>query len=82
MLEIDPLGLIGDRLILLTIIEKFDGGPVGVETLAAAIGEETETIEDVHEPFLMQRYAEEDSPGTDGHRSSLSVLQPHRRPRF
>lgn len=55
MLEIDPLGLDRvDRLILLTIIEKFDGGPVGVETLAAAIGEETETIEDVYEPFLMQ----------------------------
>jgi len=55
MLEVDPLGLDRiDRMLLLTILEKFDGGPVGVETLAAAIGEETETIEDVYEPFLMQ----------------------------
>lgn len=43
-----------DRAILLTIIEKFRGGPVGVETLAAAISEERETIEDVYEPFLIQ----------------------------
>lgn len=55
MLEVDELGL--DRVdlrLLNTIIEKYDGGPVGVETLAAAIGEETETIEDVYEPYLMQ----------------------------
>ena len=43
-----------DRDLLLTIIEKFDGGPVGVDTLAAAINEEVETIEDVCEPYLMQ----------------------------
>ena len=43
-----------DRKLLLTIIEKFSGGPVGVETLAAAISEEKETIEDVYEPFLIQ----------------------------
>ena len=43
-----------DRLLLLTLIEKFAGGPVGVETLAAAIGEEKDTIEDVYEPFLIQ----------------------------
>ncbi|HHW14320.1 MAG TPA: Holliday junction branch migration DNA helicase RuvB, partial [Firmicutes bacterium] len=43
-----------DRLLLRTIIEKFGGGPVGVETLAAATAEEVETIEDVYEPFLMQ----------------------------
>ena len=54
-LEIDEYGLDKmDRQLLLTIIEKFDGGPVGLSTLAAAIGEEKDTIEDVYEPFLMQ----------------------------
>lgn len=43
-----------DRTILSTLVEKFDGGPVGIGTLAAAIGEEAETIEDVYEPFLLQ----------------------------
>ncbi len=43
-----------DRRILQTIIEKFSGGPVGIETLAVAVGEEKETIEDVYEPFLIQ----------------------------
>ena len=53
--EVDELGLDRiDRDLLLTIIEKFDGGPVGVETLAAAINEEVDTIEDVYEPYLMQ----------------------------
>lgn len=55
MLEVDALGLDRtDRELLRTIMEKFDGGPVGVETLAAATSEEVETIEDVYEPFLMQ----------------------------
>lgn len=54
-LEIDDLGLDGiDRRILLAIIEKFGGGPVGLETLSAITGEETSTIEDVYEPYLMQ----------------------------
>lgn len=54
-LEIDKLGLDAtDRLMLNTIIKKFAGGPVGVETLAAAIGEDIDTIEDVYEPYLMQ----------------------------
>ena len=54
-LEIDELGLDEiDRKILETIIIKYAGGPVGVETLAATIGEEVETIEDVYEPYLMQ----------------------------
>jgi Holliday junction DNA helicase RuvB len=44
-----------DRRLLLTILEKFDGGPVGIETLAAAIGEEPDTIEDVYEPYLLQQ---------------------------
>lgn len=55
MLDIDARGLDAvDRGILKTIIEKFEGGPVGVETLAAATGEEATTIEDVYEPFLLQ----------------------------
>ena len=54
-LEIDDLGLDQtDRNILLTIIQKYAGGPVGIETLAATTGEEIETIEVVYEPFLMQ----------------------------
>jgi Holliday junction DNA helicase RuvB len=56
MLDVDPLGLdMMDRKLLLTIIEKFDGGPVGVDSLAAALGEERGTIEDVIEPFLIQQ---------------------------
>jgi Holliday junction DNA helicase RuvB len=43
-----------DRAILLTIIDKFSGGPVGLETLAAAVGEEGDTIEDVYEPYLIK----------------------------
>lgn len=55
MLEVDPSGLDRtDRRILAAIIQKFNGGPVGVETIAAAVSEETETIEDVYEPFLLQ----------------------------
>ena len=44
-----------DRRLILSLIEKFDGGPVGVESLAAAIGEERGTIEDVIEPYLIQQ---------------------------
>ncbi|MGE5577085.1 MAG: Holliday junction branch migration DNA helicase RuvB [Syntrophothermus sp.] len=55
MMEVDALGLDEiDRRLLLTIIDKYDGGPVGVDTLAASISEEAETIEDFYEPFLMQ----------------------------
>ena len=43
-----------DRAILLAIIEKFGGGPVGLDTLAAAVGEERDTIEDVYEPYLIK----------------------------
>jgi len=54
-LEIDAIGLDRvDRNLLMCIIDKFAGGPVGLETLAASIGEETETIEDVYEPYLLQ----------------------------
>ena len=56
MLEVDPSGFDAmDRRLLQTIIEKFDGGPVGVESLSAAIGEERGTIEDVLEPYLIQQ---------------------------
>ncbi len=55
-LEVDPLGLDEiDRRILRIIIEKFGGGPVGLDTVAAAAGEEAHTVEDVYEPYLMQR---------------------------
>jgi Holliday junction DNA helicase RuvB len=55
MLGIDAVGLDAvDRRLLLAMIEKFGGGPVGLTTLAAATGEEVATVEDVHEPFLMQ----------------------------
>jgi Holliday junction DNA helicase RuvB len=55
MFEVDQLGLDRlDRRILSTIIDKFGGGPVGVETIAASINEEKDTIEDVYEPYLMQ----------------------------
>ncbi len=55
LLEIDALGLDAvDRKVLTCIVENFDGGPVGIETLAASTGEETSTIEDVYEPYLMQ----------------------------
>ena len=56
LLQVDPQGLDAlDRKLLLTIMEKFDGGPVGIESLAAAIGEERGTLEDVIEPFLIQQ---------------------------
>jgi Holliday junction DNA helicase RuvB len=55
LLEIDEMGFDQmDRLILLTIIDKFGGGPVGLDTISAAISEESDTIEDVYEPFLIQ----------------------------
>ena len=55
LLEVDKMGLdSNDRLILMTIIEKFDGGPVGLDTLSAAIGEDAGTIEEVYEPYLVK----------------------------
>lgn len=55
LLEVDPLGLDEiDHRVLKTIVEKFDGGPVGLETIAASVSEEPDTIMDVYEPFLMQ----------------------------
>jgi Holliday junction DNA helicase RuvB len=56
MLDVDSQGLdVMDRKLLQTVIEKFMGGPVGVDNLAAAIGEERDTIEDVIEPYLIQQ---------------------------
>jgi Holliday junction DNA helicase RuvB len=56
LLEVDPYGFDAmDRRLLQTIIEKFDGGPVGIESLSAAVGEERGTIEDVLEPYLIQQ---------------------------
>jgi Holliday junction DNA helicase RuvB len=56
LLDVDPQGLDAlDRKLLRTIIEKFDGGPVGIESLSASIGEERGTLEDVIEPFLIQQ---------------------------
>ncbi len=56
MLEVDEAGLERlDRELLRTIVEKFEGGPVGLSTLAVAVGEEQDTVEDVYEPYLLQR---------------------------
>jgi len=55
ILDVDKLGLDQtDRLILVTMIERFNGGPVGLDNLAAAIGEDRGTIEDVYEPYLIK----------------------------
>ncbi|MGB9663246.1 MAG: Holliday junction DNA helicase RuvB C-terminal domain-containing protein, partial [Moorellaceae bacterium] len=56
LLEVDEQGLDSlDRRLLRTIIEKFGGGPVGLETLAASLSEDPETLEDVYEPYLLQK---------------------------
>ena len=56
MLDVDPLGLdLMDRKLLEAVIHRFDGGPVGLDNVAAAIGEESGTIEDVIEPYLIQQ---------------------------
>ena len=56
LLDVDKLGFdMMDRKLLLAVIEKFDGGPVGLDSVAAAIGEERGTIEEVIEPFLIQQ---------------------------
>ncbi len=55
LLNVDPLGLDEvDRRVLATVIEKYSGGPVGLNTIAASIGEEADTIMDVVEPYLLQ----------------------------
>ena len=63
LLEVDRLGLDkGDRAILETIADKFGGGPVGLDTIAAALGEDSGTIEDVYEPYLIQNGLSERTP--------------------
>ena len=55
MPKVDRLGLDAtDKRMIMTVIDHYDGGPVGLDTLAATIGEESDTIEDVYEPYLMQ----------------------------
>ena len=55
LLDVDQAGFDRmDRALLLTVIDKFSGGPVGLDTLAAAVGEERDTIEEVYEPYLIQ----------------------------
>ena len=78
LLEVDQRGFDQmDRAMLLTIIDKFGGGPVGVETLAAAIGEERDTIEDVYEPFLIQEgYPQPHAERPHGHAARLRPLRP------
>jgi Holliday junction DNA helicase RuvB len=74
MLDVDPLGLdVMDRKLLLAVIEKFGGGPVGVDNLAAAIGEERDTIEDVLEPYLIQQGYLQRTPR--GRMASLSAYR-------
>ena len=56
LLDVDAMGLDAtDQAVLHTMIERFGGGPVGLDTLAASIGEDSATIEDVYEPFLLQK---------------------------
>ena len=72
LLEVDPHGFdVMDRKLLLTIIEKFDGGPVGIESLAAAVAEERGTLEDMVEPYLIQEgYLQRTSRGRLATRSA------------
>ena len=81
MLDIDHLGLDDiDRRILRSIVEKFGGGPVGIETLAAAISEETDTVMDVYEPYLIQLGFLQRTPrgrvATEGAYSHLGIEVP------
>jgi holliday junction DNA helicase RuvB len=86
-LDIDQRGLDHvDRKLLKTIIEKFGGGPVGVETLAASISEESETIEDVYEPYLMQIGFMERTPrgrvATDAAYTHLGIAKKEKQPKL
>ena len=73
LLDVDKSGLDQtDRNMLLTIIQKFQGGPVGLDTLAAAIGEDAGTIEDVYEPYLLKNgFLQRTPQGTGGDREGL-----------
>ncbi len=81
-LEVDRFGLDEvDRRILETILNKFDGGPVGVATLAAAVGEDRGTLEEIHEPYLLQiGFLDRTSRGRRTTRRAREHLQPGQRP--
>jgi holliday junction DNA helicase RuvB len=84
-LEIDELGLDRvDRTILRAMIEKYKGGPVGLDTLAATTGEDPNTIEDVYEPYLLQQGLLQRTPRgrvvTDGAYRHLGIAVPRRAP--
>ena len=84
-LDIDAAGLDEvDRKLLRAIVEKFSGGPVGLETLAAALSEDAETIEDVYEPYLMQKGYLQRTPrgrvATEGAYRHLGATPPGGRP--
>ena len=78
MLEVDDNGFDeSDRRLLMAIIDKFGGGPVGLNSLAAAISEEKEAIEDIYEPFLIQAGFLDRTPAGSGcHPSRLRLLRP------
>jgi len=83
MFEVDSVGLDNvDRAILLTITEKFNGGPVGIETISAAISEDKDTIEEVYEPFLIRQGFLAKTPrgrmATPLAYSHLNIPSPHR----
>ncbi|MDD3433901.1 MAG: Holliday junction DNA helicase RuvB C-terminal domain-containing protein, partial [Tepidiphilus sp.] len=85
LLDVDPLGLdIMDRKLLSAVIEKFAGGPVGLDNLAAAIGESADTIEDVLEPYLIQQGYLQRTPrgriATPAVYTHLGLEAPPRRP--
>ena len=77
MLDVDALGLdVMDRKLLRCVLDKFGGGPVGIDNLAAAIGEERDTIEDVLEPFLIQQgFLQRTNRGRIATRAVLSSLR-------
>ena len=79
LLEIDACGFDRmDRAILAAIIDKFDGGPVGVESLAAAVGEEADTIGEVYEPYLLQEgFHRAHRARPRRHRARLQPSRPH-----
>ncbi len=79
LLDVDQFGLDDmDSRILRSIIEKFDGGPVGINTIAAAVGEDASTIEEVYEPFLVQNGFLQRTPrGRDGDVHGVPPLRLH-----
>jgi len=87
MLEIDPRGLDNlDRAILTSIIEKFGGGPVGIDTISAAVSEDKDTIENVYEPFLIREGLMEKTPrgrkATQLAYEHLGITKPHSQPKL